>query len=282
MLDVLRDLVSDMCHVARAQTVNEMVSILIERDDDLVRAQERSHNDRAHEPTTNSTDAERREVGNLWKLVQRDDGASPAYACCERRRHSGHRRWTRTEHREPEVEPDDVGVGPCDGAIEGDADARAVPLPHTPDLEPSRHLAVGRAPSAVGEHGHVLDAPVTRELFDEERAVVGDAGDRRRERGHRADPHSSRLVGVRRLAATITTKTTTLATSATRPSAPESTLTGGEPRDSYRAMTDGTKAKAVTHASVMPSATAGASRSQAPPGSLNLRCNWRDRLHHDR
>ena len=51
-----------------------------------------------------------------------------------------------------------------------------------------------------------------------------------------------------------------LAMSAARLSDAESTLTGGEPRDSYNAMTDGTKAKAVTHASAMPSATAGAAR----------------------
>lgn len=73
-----------------------------------------------------------------------------------------------------------------------------------------------------------------------------------------------------------------LAMSATRPSNAESTLRGGEPRDSYKAMTDGTKAKVVTHASEMPSATAGAARIQAPPRPLNLGCNWRDGLHHDR
>ena len=61
--------------------------------------------------------------------------------------------------------------------------------------------------------------------------------------------------------------------SATRLSDAESTLTGGEPRDSYKAMTDGTKANHMRQASEMPSANAGAARSQAPPRPLNLGCN---------
>src|SRR5688572_20761125 len=279
---VFRELMSDMYDIARAHPVNEMVAIPIERNDDRVRPKERAQNDSAHQAAAYATDAERREVGHLWQLVQRDHGAASTETSGERRHHRRHRRWARAEHREPEVEPDDVGVGPRDGAIERHPDVGAVPLPHAEDLDAPIRLALGGAASAVRENSHLLDAPVAREFLDEERAVVGDARDRRWERGDRADPHSSRVPGARRPAATIRARTTMLAMSATRLSSAESTLTGGEPRDSYKARTDGTNANAVTHASAIPSATAGAARSQAAPRSLNLGCKWRDRLHHDR
>src|SRR6266581_6535855 len=81
----------------------------------------------------------------------------------------------RSEHRDPQVEPDDIGAYRLDGAQQGCAGAQAVAPPDSMNVDATGSFAWIRPWRPVSEHGEALNPGIAGETLREMGPVVGDS-----------------------------------------------------------------------------------------------------------